>query len=213
MQLGDLEGDGTPKLYVSYWGLVGVQAVTPEGKRLWSNRSISNVIRIALTEPDANGRRQLLCTNNNGILTALDAKGQRVAEIAVANRMIFWIVGGDLLGNGRLIWCGLSAQKLGENIALGLNLKGEELWNYTLPVGVQPQPIEPIIAGKITRAGPGQWILPGPDGSIHFIAADGKPLDSFNYGAVLQGLATLEIDGQPALIIASPNGLEAWKVE
>jgi hypothetical protein len=60
---------------------------------------------------------------------------------------------------------------------------------------------------------PGQWILPGPDGSIHFIAADGKPLDKFNYGAALQGLATVEIDGRPVLVVASANGVEAWKVE
>jgi len=78
---------------------------------------------------------------------------------------------------------------------------------------LQPQPIEPIISGKITRDGPGQWILPGPDGSINFVTADGKPFDAFNYGAMLQGLATVSIDGQPVLIVASPNGLEAWKVE
>jgi hypothetical protein len=30
---------------------------------------------------------------------------------------------------------------------------------------------------------------------------------------MLQGLATVSIDGQPVLIVASPNGLEAWKVE
>ena len=174
---------------------------------------ISNVIRIAITEPNADGQRQLLCANNNGILVTLDANGQRVSEIPIPNRMIFWIVGGDLLGNGQLQWCGLAAPKLGENIAVGLNLKGEELWSYNLPIGVQPQPIEPIIPGKITRDGPGQWLLPGPDGSINILASNGKPIDSFNTGAVLHGLATVEIDGQPAIVIASPNGLEAWKVE
>ncbi|HEY4761102.1 MAG TPA: redoxin domain-containing protein [Thermoguttaceae bacterium] len=213
VQLGDLDVNGTPKMYVSYWGVVGVQAVSLEGKRIWSNRLISNVIRIAITEPNADGQRQLLCANNNGILVTLDANGQRVSEIPIPNRMIFWIVGGDLLGNGQLQWCGLAAPKLGENIAVGLNLKGEELWSYNLPIGVQPQPIEPIIPGKITRDGPGQWLLPGPDGSINILASNGKPIDSFNTGAVLHGLATVEIDGQPAIVIASPNGLEAWKVE
>jgi len=213
VELGDLDGNGTPKLYVSYWGVVGVQAVSLEGKRIWSNRSISNVIHMAFTQSDADGRRNLLSTNNNGTLVEFDAQGQHQADISVPNRMIYWIAGDDLQGNGQLLWCGLAAPKLGETIALGLNLKGEELWNYTLPVGVQPQPIEPIIAGKTTREGPGQWILPGPDGSIHILAADGKPIDSFNYGTVLQGLATVVIDGQPVIVVASPNGLEAWKVE
>ena len=80
-------------------------------------------------------------------------------------------------------------------------------------MGIQPQPIEPIIVGKLTRSGPGQWILPGPDGSIHILSADGKPLDKFNYGEALQGLVTVEINGQPALVVATAKGLEAWKVE
>jgi len=213
VELGDLDGDGVPKIYVGYWGVVGVQAVTLEGKRLWPNRSISNVVRMAVTEVDADGRRDLLCVNSNGTLVELDAKGQRKGEISVPNRPIGWIACADLQGNGRLLWCGLSAAKMGETIALGLNLNGEELWNYALPVGLQPQPIEQIIPGKITPQGPLQWILPGPDGSINIIGADGKLIDAFNYGAMLQGLVTVTIDGRPALIVASPNGLEAWRIE
>ncbi len=213
VELGDLDGDGAPKMYVGYWDVVGVQAVTLEGKRIWANRSISSVARMALTEPDADGRRLLLCANSKGTLVELDAKGQRQAEISVPNRPIGWIAAADLQGDGRLLWCGLSAMKMGETIAFGFNLDGRELWNYALPVGLQPQPVEQIISGKITSQGPGQWILPGPDGSINFITAEGKLLDAFNYGAMLQGLATVTIDGQPVLIVASPNGLEAWKVE
>jgi len=168
---------------------------------------------MAFGNPGVDGRRDLLCTNNSGTIVALDSKGQRQGEISVPNRMIYWIVGADLQGNGQLQWCGLAVPKLGESIALGFNLKGDELWNYTLPIGVQPQPIEPIVAGKITRQGPGQWILPGPDGSINIFDVNGKLIDSFNYGAMLQGLTTAVIDGQPALIISSPNGLEAWKIE
>ena len=213
VELGDLDGDGVPKMYVGYWDVVGVQAVTLEGKRIWSNRSISNVARMAFTDPDADGRRLLLCANNTGTLVELDAKSQRQGEISVPNRPIGWIAAADLTGDGRLLLCGLSAMKMGETTALGFDLGGRELWNYPLPVGLQPQPIEQIISGKITRQGPGQWILPGPDGSINVVTADGKPLDAFNYGAMLQGLATVSIDGQPVLIVASPNGLEAWKVE
>ena len=106
----------------------------------------------------------------------------------------------------------MSAAKLGENLAVGFSLDGKEQWKYQLPSGVPP-PMELIVPGKLSREGPGQWILPGPDGSIHVISADGKPLDKFNSGVMLQGLATAQIDGQPVLIISSAEGLEAWKVE
>ncbi len=213
VQFGNLQGDGTLRLYVGYWGVVGVQAVSLEGERLWSNRSVADVLQIAVTGPDAQGRRNLLCTNNSGSLAIIDAEGKRLGEITVPGQLLHWIVGAELEGGGQLQWCGLAAQQLGNNVAIGLDLHGKELWSHTLPAGVHQQPIEPVVAGKLASDGPGQWLLPGADGSIQVVAADGKLLDSFNYGARLSGLATAEIAGRPALIVSSPNGLEARKVE
>ncbi len=143
----------------------------------------------------------------------LDAEGQRRSEIFIPKRMLGWVAAADLRGDGQPLWCGLGASQLGENTAIGFSLKGDELWSYSLPEGVYPGPIELIVPGRLTRNGPGQWLLPGPDGSIHVLSADGQLFDKFNYGAVLQGLATVEINGQPALIVASDKGLEALRAE
>jgi peroxiredoxin len=219
IRLGDLDGDGKLKMYVSYWGVVGVQAVSLEGNLLWSNRTaVSSVPCMAIGGPDAKGRRDLFCTGRSGTVVLLDAQLQRRGEVNVGNRLLFRIADADLRGDGKPVWCGLAELKIGEPTAVGFSLvdgpplSGEELWRYPLPKGVQSQPIEPIISGKVTRDGAGQWLLPGADGSIHVISADGKPLDKFNYGAVLQGLATFEAGGQPVLVVASPGGLEAWKI-
>jgi thiol-disulfide isomerase/thioredoxin/outer membrane lipoprotein-sorting protein len=213
VQLGDLDGDGKLKMFVSYWGVVGVQGVSLEGKRLWGDRSLSNVMSMAIGTPDEKGRRKLYCANIMGSLVVLDSQGNRQGEVKIPDRMLHWIVSADLRGDGPLSWCAMAAPKLGDNLAIGLTVDGKELWNYSLPAGVQPQPIEPIITGRLTRSGAGQWILPGPDGSIHVLSADGKPWDKFNSGLTLQGLATVEIGGQLVLVVSSANGLEAWKVE
>jgi len=211
--LGDLDGEGPLKLYVGYWGAVGVQAASLDGKRLWANRSLSNALSIALGPADAKGRRLLYSTGDRDALILIDAKGQRQSSVQISGKLLRKIVSADLRGDGQLLWCGLSAMKLGEDVAIGLTPEGSEQWSYPMPRGVHRQPIETIIAGKITRDGPGQWILPGSDGSIHFLSADGKPLDRFNYGAALHGLATIAIDGRPVLLVASANGLEARRVE
>ncbi len=213
VELGDLDGDGKLKIYIGYWGVVGVQAASLEGKRLWSNRSLAHVLGMAIGAADDKGRRNLYCTNSNGSVVVLDDQGQRQGDITIPKRMLHWIVTADLRNDKKPLWCGLAVQKIGEEVAVGFSLDGRELWHYALPPGAQTKPIEPIIVGRLSRDGPGQWILPGPDGSIHVLAADGTLVDKFNTGVALQGLATVEIDGQPVLITASEKALTAWKVE
>ncbi len=213
VELGDLDDDGKPNVYVSYWGLVGVQCASLEGKRLWANRSLSEVACIAIGDPNAQGNRDLYCTGGAGTIVVLDAKGERNGEISVRSRFFNWIASADLRGDGRGQWCGMSAKKTGDNIAVGFSLSGEELWSYILPTGIPQIPIDPIVPGRVTRDGPGQWLLPGLDGSIHVVSADGVPLDKFNYGAELHGLTTVEINGRPTLVVATAGGVEAWGIE
>ncbi len=213
VQLGDLNGDGRLKLYVGYWGAVGVQAASLEGARLWNNRTVANVGCLAFGPANAQRQRDLYLTNETGGIGVLSPAGDRRGSIAVRGRVLYRIASADLLGNGALQWCGLSTARLGENTAVGFDLNGTELWNYELPHGVHAQPIEPIIAGTVLPGSNGQWILPGPDGSIHILSAKGKLIDRFNYGALIQGLAVATVQGQPALVIASPGRLEAWKLE
>ena len=214
VECGDLDGDGTLRLYVSYWGMVGVQAVSLSGKRVAFNRDqvVNNAASMAIG-PAEKGHRNLICTNSSDSLVLLDSKLQRHGEIVVPQQMLQWIAAADPKGDGQLQWCALAAHKLGDNLALGINLKGETLWSYSLPEGLQPQPIERVVVGRATSDGPAQWLLPGPDGSIHILALDGKLIDRFNYGVALTGLAGVEIDGKPALVVSSANGVEAWRVE
>lgn len=213
VELGDLSGDGVLKAYVGYYGAAGVQEVARDGNRLWTNRLLSSVARTAFTTPGADGRRELVCASESGKLAILDNKGVERGSVSVNGQMIGWITNADLKNDGHPLWCGLSVTPEGRTIILGLDLKGQRLWDYLMPKGNPRQPIEPIIPGKVRTGGPGQWILPGCDGSIHILTAEGEPLDEFNYGAALCGLATVEIEGKPVLIIASENGLEALRVE
>ncbi len=213
VQLGDLDGDGTIEALVGYWGVVGVQAVSLDGRRLWGDRSVTNVLRIAMDEPDPQGQRRLVCTNTAGSLAVFDAGGKRLDDVTVPGQGLFWIMASDLGGTGKLDWLGLTAPKQGESVAVGLNLQGQLLWKYPLPIGAQQKPIEPVTSGRITAEGPRVWLLPTADGSIHILGADGTLLDRFNHGAELTGLATAEIDGNTVLLISTAGGLEAWKVQ
>ncbi|NLX98484.1 MAG: redoxin domain-containing protein [Rhodopirellula sp.] len=212
VQLADLEGDGVPEMALGYWGVNGIQAASLAGKLLWSNKSIDTVLRIAVLDPDAQGRCNLICTNNRGTLVLLSPDNKPEGELQVPGKMFHWVTTADLDGKAPLELCGLSARELGESEAVGLNLKGEQLWDYPLPKGVHQRPIELVVAGQLRPDGPSQWLFPAADGSIHVIAADGAPFDKFNYGATLDGLATTRLDGKPVLLVSSEQGVEALRV-
>jgi len=213
VRLTDLDGDGALEACVGYWGLVGVQGVSLEGERIWSNRRIVEVGCLTVGPGDAQGRNHLFCTHRNGSLAEIDPGGQFVGEVALRNRALHWAVAADLTGNGHAEWCALSATPEHRNIAVGLDLEGRELWSYPLPLGVHERQIEEIVPGRLFPGATGQWLLPGGDGSIHVVSPDGKRIDQFNYGARLTGLATAELDGRGLLIVATEEALQAWRVE
>ena len=84
VRLGDLDGDGTLNLYVGYWGVVGVQAATLDGKRLWSNRSLSEVSCLVIGDirgPSVAGQRDLFCTGGTGAIVVLDCKRRAARRV------------------------------------------------------------------------------------------------------------------------------------
>ena len=62
VQFADLDGDGTPEMCVGYGDVVGVQGVSLAGQRLWANRSLANVLSMAVVakSSDTDGKDRLL---------------------------------------------------------------------------------------------------------------------------------------------------------
>ena len=76
---------------------------------------------------------------------------------------------------------------------------------YTTPI----EPLTTIPMGKETRP----WLIAGPDGSINFVSVDGKPIDSFHYGAALTGVAGARFGDETLLLVSTAGHVEAWQVK
>ncbi|MEN6493209.1 MAG: hypothetical protein ABFD16_02850, partial [Thermoguttaceae bacterium] len=148
-----------------------------------------------------------------GTLVLLNSEGEAKGEVSLPDQMIHWIVAADLNGDKKSELCALTPTLEGELTAVGLGPKGEMLWDYPLPRGVHERPIEPVSAGHLLPGDAGQWILVAADGSLHFVAANGKLIDRFNYGGTVTGVAGLKWDGRHMLLVATPDGLDAWEVQ
>ena len=177
--------------------------------------SLVHRFALAVIGADQRNRRNLLCTDDSGSLAALDAqgKGDRLGEDTQSHDLLDRKAP-TLTEHGKRKVAGLHLTESGGNVAVGVGLQGEELWSYPLPKGEYQSPaIERIVAGSLFAGSPGQWLLPGADGSIHLLSADGKPIDHFNYGEALTGIVSMVIDGRPALVVSTPKAVEAWRVE
>jgi hypothetical protein len=97
-------------------------------------------------------------------------------------------------------------------LAVGLGPGGEDLWHYPMSQAIYTTTIEPLATIPLPKAGR-QWLIAGPDGSINLVSFDGKPLDSFHYGAALSGLAGARFGDETLLLVSSGGHVEAWKVE
>ena len=209
----DLEADGQPELYVSFWGIVGVHRVGLDGQRAWGNREVENALRMTPTAID--GQVGIACVNiasTGSSLAVISPAGKKLRDVRIEGRNLVRIESADLDGDGRLEYCGVDAPRPGAQALVGLDIDGSELWEHPLATGIHEAPIEFVAAARLLPGGQGHWLAAGPDGALLFIAANGELLDSFHYGAALTGLATTEIDGRPVLLVATRQGVDAWQV-
>jgi len=213
-RIADLDGDGTLDLCIGYYGIAGVHCVSLQGRRRWRCASLEHVMRLAVDAPGESGVRSVFCANMSGAVAVLDgATGDRSKDIDVGTRPIQWIAAADVTGGGRMQLAGLFPLEAGVFAAIGFTRGGEELWTYPLPRGTHRHPIEPLTAGPLLGGKSGQWILAGADGSIHLLDSAGRLVDRFNHGATLTGLAAAELDGRGALLVATPQGVEALRID
>jgi len=213
VEFADLEGDGTLEMITSYWGSGGVDAIATDGRVLFTNTDLENPFRVAISGPDVAGHRHILCANTRGTVAPIDHTGKSGTEVAVGKRFLRYVVAEDLDGDDQPELCGIAATTAGGETLVGFTEDGTELWSYPLPPGLHQTPIEMITAGQVAAGDARHWIVAGADGSIHFIGRDGTPLDKFQTGTTLTGVAAGEIDGQKALFLSSTDGVTALAVE
>ena len=218
-QLGDITGDSQPEALLGYAGGTGLHCVSLKGQRMWVNKTIEHLFSIALVDPDTNGQRIALCANTLGTVKAVGPDGQSGRELKIGEstsapqgRFMRWIVSSDLDGDEFSEYCGLGLVERHGDIAVGFGLDGRELWHYDLPKGNHQLPIEPIASGPLPGRKAKVWAIAGADGSIHLVSATGEAIDHFNYGTELSGLALVELNGKPVLLVSSSEGLVAWEM-
>lgn len=213
VEIADLAADGTPELYVGFWSLIGVQGVTLEGKREWTNRVIPTVLSIVATPPNDLGWRKILASGDRGFLFRMNQYGHHDPKLEIPNRQVHRLVAADWEPPLATTYCGVSYLAEGRLLAIGLNAELQEVWSYQLPAGQFNNQIEYIQSGRLRADDQGEWVLAAPDGSVHIISDDGDFSDTFALGELLTGLATAKFGDDRVVLTSTKSGVTAWKLE
>lgn len=209
VRLADLDADGVLELVVGYWGEVGVQGVSFEGQRKWFNRTPRNVPSLALAPPDRANWRKVWALNEKGTILPIDAQGKADPELETPGRFLISLAAA---ADDPQRYAALAIGSANAQTAVGLDAQAHETWHYRLPAGVHRKPIEPIASGPVVAGRANYWLLAGPDGTVHLLSADGDVLDQFAVGSELTGIAAAQLGGEPAILVATPQGVSAWRV-
>lgn len=206
--LGKGVGEQESQIYVGFWGEVGVHAVGFDGATLWRNRVLTPVLSLAsFTVP--NEGRLMLATGNRGLILPINKGGKEGKAYQVGDKQIHLITAGRFPAPRASGYLGCSYLADGGLLLVALDDGLREAWAYPLPTGTYQTPIELLQSGRLLDdAGAGQWVVAGPDGSVHILSDDGDFVDNFRTGRQLTGIAA----SGKLLLLASPEGVEAWEL-
>jgi hypothetical protein len=211
VQLADLDENGEPELLVAFDGNVGLHSVSMSGERLWSNRAYTPLVSLALSHELPVIKYCAYVTGRGGILP-INKDGIEGLPKEVPGWVVAHLFCSRFSNAEQTAYAAIAADAKGELCLVGLDKVLEEKWNYPLPGGTFQRPVDFLTSGKLRTDSHGEWIVAWSDGSIHIVSEDGQFDDTFNTGAEIRGIAVMEREGKPLLVVSTPKEVLAWEV-
>ncbi len=209
-RLFDLKSAGKPNVFVGYWGGLGVQEGSLEGQRVWVNRHLDHVLQVAEGPAIESGKdSSLWCTSTRGTVTEITADGKLNREIVIVGHNLISLE--PFTHDEQQTRCGISSVKAGRYAVVAFDRNGKVAWSYDLPPGEYQGSIPPIQRIDLPDL-KDSVVVAGPDGSLHFLSAQGELIDRFDYGDSISGLAARVTEKDPFLWVSAGNRLTAWRI-
>ena len=162
--------------------------------------------------PDAPRKPVLLCIDQSGMISILDSDLRTWGTLQVKDHTLGWLTAYDLKGTGTDDFAAIAIAVGSKYTALGLDNAGKVTWSLPLPEGIYPRPIDKIFPVYLKPTEKtGQWLVLGADSSLHLLGSDGILIDRFNFGKVITGLSSAILNGQPLLLISTPDDVRAMR--
>ncbi len=201
------EGHDEPTIVLAFADQLGIQCHSPDGRQLGSNPLPAKLLSLALASNNSGEPVSLWGTNEAGKLLKYDLQTNSEEPVTIADRTIFHLYTANFPTSAATVYCGLTYSEAGNLVALGLDAELREVWNYPLPNGTFRNPIQFVTSGVLAQAA--YWCVAAPDGTVHFIRADGQFSDNFATGHELTGLQL----ASDQLVVMTREAVISWRIK
>jgi hypothetical protein len=171
---------------------------------------VEGVLSLAITDALDEDAGNLLVTTEAGVMYRLDPSGQSGREIRGPGLAVHHLFrAGFTVGQGAQ-FCAIVSTR--DRLAVGLDRKLQQVWQYQLPAGTFPNDLRFVQFGELLADQGGQWLIAAADGTLHIVDAAGEFADQFATGRRLNGFAVGRHGDQAVLFLSDQTTVTAWKI-
>ncbi|HEV3136418.1 MAG TPA: M56 family metallopeptidase [Pirellulales bacterium] len=200
----DLNNDAADEAILCYTGAAGIHALDNTGKLLWKNTDFGNVWHVAAGNIDGDARPEILAVS--AAVHVLDAEGKHLRDLNpgfYVEMVRVWENAVKDKSAAVIVVAGTDASK--KTTVAGLNPQGTTQWSF--------DPAARVV--NAVTSGDKPWLaLTLADGGVRVIdVVAGKEIGQIGNQGERADTAWLPVtDGVPLLVVATGNGLNAYRV-
>ncbi|MDO4570233.1 MAG: redoxin domain-containing protein [Planctomycetia bacterium] len=214
VRLEDLDGDGRLEVYSCFLNNDGIHKTSLQGELLVQNKELGLVFQMASIR--LQNENTLAIVNQTGGILLIDPTDlSQISQFSVLERTLGWITSSNFQSGALESLAGIALAVGGKNKALGIDHSGNEIWSLNLPDGIYTRPIDKIFPVSLRQSEErsGEWLILGPDSSLHLVEINGILIDQFNYGKIITGISSARLGGRGALLISTPDDVRAVEIQ
>jgi hypothetical protein len=201
---GDLNGDGNDEMIVGMNGFGGLEALSGDGKKLWS-ASLANVWGQAIVPAAAHRPALVLATDASGSVNVFDAAGRRQNSLRPEGGYYTGVTAGVAESNSVQILA--FSGNVGSVAAF--DQAGKVAWITTAlsSTASSGSPHGCAVMGDLTGDGINEWAFIDGSGDLVIATTGGQKVCSIANQSAIQGLAIAPQPGRGALLLTLDSGV------
>jgi hypothetical protein len=199
---GDLNGDGNDEMIVGMNGFGGLEALSSDGKKLWS-AGMANVWSQAIVPAAANRPALVLATDASGSVNLFDATGHRQNALRPEGGYYTGMTAGVAESNSVQILA------FSGNAVAAFDPAGKVAWITSVPSSASSSGNlkANAVLGDFLGDGAKEWAFLDGSGDLVLATTGGQKVASVPIQSSVQGLAVAPRQAQGALLLTLDGGV------